>query len=424
LNLLDTVPEALPNCLENYCSKFDDVFGNSAQRGHFRTYTAGLLSECHRKNIMAIAESTVGCDYVNLHHFLHNAPWSADELNDRRLEVVWAHRQTRPKVGYSFILDDSGHRKSGSDTDGVARQYIGQIGKVDNGVVAVTSHAFDGTRGIPLDIAQYFPASGFPEGKADKQFRTKIQIAIELIDRSIKRDLKLGRVIADSFYGSSTPFLLALEERKLEYVAALKGCRNVYVELPGDKRREKHRLDDVVKTLTAEQLTKVTLTLDKPREVWVATFSVHFPKLPGTRTVAIQLNAQSFAEATDIDYFVTNAHQDTATAAWIAQQYSNRNWIEVFYRETKGWLGLTEYQVRDKNTIYRHWIIVFLAFTFIFRQRLTGGLQARWSVKALRTFGETWRAFRHAVEFHILHWLIDNIQVFVEHRVNYGFKCS
>ena len=59
LNLLDTVPEALPNCLENYCSKLDDVFGNSAQRGHFKTYTAGLLSECHRKNIMAIAESTV-----------------------------------------------------------------------------------------------------------------------------------------------------------------------------------------------------------------------------------------------------------------------------------------------------------------------------------------------------------------------------
>lgn len=422
--MLDTVPDALPTGLENYFRKFDDIFENTAQRRHFREYTAGLLSEIHRKNITTIAESTIACGYVNLHHFLHNAPWSADQLNDRRIEVAWQHRNTRPQVGYRLIIDDSGHRKSGTDTDGVARQYIGQIGKVDNGAVVVTSHACDNKRCVPLDLAQYFPASTLPKGKEDENFKTKLTIALELIDKCLERDLKPGRVLADSFYGDNINFLLGLEERKLEYVVALKGPRRVYVELPGDKRREKHRLDEVVKTITAEQLTKVTLNLDEPRDVWVATFDVHFPKLTGTRQIAIQLNAPSFDTATEVDYFLTNAPIGTATAAWIATEYSSRNWIEVFYREAKGWLGMAEYQVRSKRTIYRHWMLVFLAYSFINRERLTGGLRAQWSEKPLKTFGETWRVFRHALEFHLLNWLKDNMYVFVQHRLSRGFKCE
>jgi SRSO17 transposase len=421
--MLDTVPEALPKCLENYCQKFDHAFENKAQRRHFRTYTAGLLSEIHRKNIMAIAESTVGCNYVNLHHFLHNATWDADLVNDIRIEVAWQHRNTRPQVGYRLIIDDSGHRKRGTDTEGVARQYIGQIGKVDNGAVVVTSHACDNKRCVPLDLRQYYPASCLPKGKEDENFKTKPQLAIELVDRCLARDLKPGRVIADSFYGDNTNFLKALEERNMEYVCALKGSRNVYVKLPGDHRREKHRLDEVVKTITAEQLTKVKLGMEE-REVWVAVFNIHFPKLTGTRTLAIQLNAPSFELATEVDYFLTNTPEETATAEWIATEYSSRNWIEVFYRETKGWLGMAEYQVRSKRTIYRHWMLVFLAYSFITRERLTGGLQAQWAANSLHTFGETWRVFRHAVEFHQLNWLIDNIYVFVEHRLRYGFKCA
>jgi SRSO17 transposase len=144
--MLDTVPEALPNCLENYCSKFDDIFQNSAQRKHFMASFAGLFSECHRKNLQAIAESTVGCEYVNLHDFLHNAPWDAAALDDRRLDVVWQHRNTRPQVGFELILNDSGHRKSGSETNGVSYQYIGQLRKVDNGIVTATSHACNAYR--------------------------------------------------------------------------------------------------------------------------------------------------------------------------------------------------------------------------------------------------------------------------------------
>jgi hypothetical protein len=376
----------------------------------------------HRKNIAAIAGSTVNCSYLNLHHFLRNSPWKPDEINDRRIDLIWQNRKTRPKVGFDFILDDSGHRKRGEETEGVGRQYIGQIGKVDNGVVAVSSHVFDGLRGYPLDIAQYLPPSTFEKGKEDPRFRTKPQLALELIDKCRERNLLPGLVLMDSGYGNGSEFLKEIESRGLKYVAALRKNRTVFAQLPGETSRLKHVLEEIAKSLSEDQYTKVTLPLEEPRDVWVVVLQVHFPKLGGTRVFAIQLNAPRFSEATDIDYFITNEAAEIATPAWIAESYSRRNWIEVFYREAKGWLGMTEYQVRDMETIRRHWILIFTAFTFIALQRFNGGFRARWSLKPLNSWADTFRTFRHAIECQLIRWTKDNTQVFAAHRAKQGLK--
>lgn len=418
--MLETVPDAMPQSFENFASKFDSVFARESQREHFRTYLAGLLSESPRKNISVIVASTVGASYFNVHHFLHDSPWSADDLNDRRIDVIWQLRQTRPSVGFKLIIDDSGHRKSGSSTEGVGRQYIGQIGKVDNGMVEVTSHIFDGTRGYPLDVLMYRPASTLENGKENPEFQKKPELAIELVDKCLKRDLKPGLVLLDAGYGNNGPLLKQLEERNLKYVGALSKSRQVYAKLSGDPVRNKHKLEDIAKSLAQEQFHKVTLQLEKPRDVWVAVIPIHFPKLEGTRYLAIQLNAPTFAEATDIDYLLSNEVSEIATAQWIAQSYSDRNWIEVFYRETKGWLGMAQYQVRDKRSIERHWILVFTAFTYLAHQRYTGGLRRHWATKPINTFGEAFKVFRHSVECYTLKWIQLNWDVFAAHRATLG----
>lgn len=127
------------------------------------------------------------------------------------------------------------------------------------------------------------------------------------------------------------------------------------------------RLDEVAKSLAPEAFTKVTLQLEKPRTVWVATFCGETIGLKEKRVFAIVRNTSTLNEKTEIDYFMTNASQEIATPEWFAQTYSQRNWVEVFYREAKGWLGLSEYQVRDKKSLERHWILVFTAYTFIMR---------------------------------------------------------
>jgi hypothetical protein len=416
------VPDAMPACFEKWCAKFDDIFSRGSQRKHFRTYLAGLLSEGSRKNISVIAASTIGVGYYNLHHFIHDSPWNSEELNDRRLAVLWQVRQTRPRQDFKLIIDDSGHRKSGASTEGVGRQYIGQLGKVDNGMVEVTTHIYDGIRGLPVDVAMYKPASSLEKGKDDPEFKKKPELALQLIDKCLNRGLMPSLTLLDAGYGNNGSLLEELEKRGLKYIASLPKNRIVYVQLPGEPTRNKHRLEEVAKTLTPGTLTKVTLQLDKPRDVWVTVMPIHFPKLTGTRYLAVQLNAPSVEEATEIDYFITNETGEVAKPAWVASNYSARNWIEVFYRETKGWLGMAEYQVRDCRSIMRHWHLVFNAFTFLMYQRLVGGLR-HWCSRPLATFGDAFRAFRHAVEATFLtDWLPKHTHVFAAHRATLGLK--
>ena len=131
----------------------------------------GLLGESERKNLSQMADNAVGVTYHRLHHFLTEAPWSTLEVNERRLVVMNQCSQTRISRGFTLIVDDSGHRKSGNFTEGVGRQYIGEIGKTDNGIVVVTTHLYDGKKSLPLDIELSQHASSLPEGKKDIEFK-------------------------------------------------------------------------------------------------------------------------------------------------------------------------------------------------------------------------------------------------------------
>jgi hypothetical protein len=415
----ETVPEAMPKFFESFCDKFEDVLGHEAQRRNFRMYLAGLLGDSHRKNIWAMSEGTVDGNYHSLHHFLHDAPWEAKKVNERRLEVIFSCRQTRIKSGFSLIIDDSGHRKSGAETAGIGRQYIGQLGKVDNGIVMVTSHAYDGVKGVPLDVELYQHASSLPEGKESADFLKKPALALKLIDQCLERALTPGVILFDAGYGNNAPLLKEVENRKLKYIAAISRTRNIYFQMPEDTRNEKHRIEEVAKTLAPELFKPIELPLDKPRTVWVATLEVYMPQMSGKRTIAIQLDAPMFSEATEIDYYVTNESKELATAEWISLSYSTRNWVEVFYREAKGWLGITEYQVRDQRSIHRHWILVFTAHSLIQWQHLTGGLR-RWSTEPIKTFQEALRAYKSAVDFLLVRWISLFPEAFAAHRQSIG----
>ncbi len=129
---------------------------------------------------------------------------------------------------------------------------------------------------------------------------------------------------------------------------------------------EKIRLDEIAKSLSEEDFEKITIQLEREKTVWVAVFRAKISQLEGERNLAIVMNASSIEKATEVDYFITNVVEaDTVTASWIVRTYTERNWVEVFYREAKGWLGLREYQVRDKRSLLRHFILVFCAYTFI-----------------------------------------------------------
>ena len=148
---------------------------------------------------------------------------------------------------------------------------------------------------------------------------------------------------------------------------------------------------------------------------------IEISKLVGKRIIAIVMNAPTFSQATDIDYFITNVSASNVTPQWIVNTYAQRNWVEVFYREAKGWLGLKEYQVRDKISLLRHFILVFCAYTFILWHQLTGGLRRRWANKPLNTFTEALEVFKIAMSFCFFNWLTLNRDLFAAYKASLGY---
>lgn len=267
----------------------------------------------------------------------------------------------------------------------VGRQYIGQIGKTDNGVVVVTSHLYDGKKSLPLDIELYKKADSLPFGKDDPEFKKKPEIAINLIDKTLARGYKPGIVLMDAGYGNNTSFLQELENRKLKYIGVIAKNRKVIIQKT-ENETEEIRADNLTKALPVEAFTIIQLNLKRPRTVWVAIKEVELSKWTGKKVLAIVMNADTVDTATEIDYLMSNVDLSTATEEWIVKTYSQRNWVEVFYREAKGWLGLNEYQIRDETSLKRHFIMVFCAYSFILWHTLTGGLRRRWAHKSLNTF--------------------------------------
>lgn len=415
----ETTPAAMPPCFERWCQRFNDIFGHKAQKREFRNYLGGLLGESERKNLSQMAANSVGVTYHKLHHFLTEAPWCATELNQRRLEVMNQCRQTKINRGFSLIIDDSGHRKSGNFTEVVGRQYIGEIGKTENGVVVVSSHLYDGIKSLPLDIELYQKADSLPQGKSDPEFKKKPELALELVDKSLVRGYQPEIVLIDGGYGNNTNFLQELEKRKLKYIGGMAKNRKIIIEKANEK--EEITISKLASSLPDEAFTKIELSREKSRTVWVATREIELSKYQGKKVIAIVMNAETFEKATEIDYLITNVDSSTATEEWIVKTYSQRNWIEVFYREAKGWLGLKEYQTRDKRSLKRHLILVFCAYSFILWHTLTGGLRRRWANKPLNTFKEALEAFRTAISFRFVKWLNKNWDVFAAYKASLGF---
>lgn len=416
----ETISTAMPPCFNRWCQKFDDLLKTKAQRKELRNYIGGLLGESERKNLSQIANNSIDVSYHSLRHFLVRAKWSEQEINDRRLKIIDNCRQTRIARGFSLIIDDSGHRKSGNFTAGVGRQYIGEIGKTDNGIVVVTTHLYDGTKSLPLDIELYQHASSLPEGKKDPEFLKKPEIALKLIEKTLKRGHYPSIVLIDSGYGNNGSFLLELEKRSLRYLGGVAKNRKITMK-NAENLEVNQRVDEWAQSLPKEAFTKVEMNLESPKTVWVAVAEGEISRLSGTKSVAIVMNAPTFTQATDVDYFLTNVDPKIVTPEWIVSTYSQRNWVEVFYREAKGWLGLKEYQVRHKRSLLRHFILVYCAYTFILWHRLTGGLRRRWANQPLNTFPEALEAFRTAISYRFFRWLERNQNVFAAYKESLGF---
>lgn len=375
--------------LEAYASAFDDLFTRRNQRQSFRRYLEGLLlSQERNKTLTALAnaEPIVGAQHPNvqaLQWFLAESCWEVEQINARRKQRLLCDPLTTPNPQGALVIDETGDRKEGKRTAHVGRQYLANVGKIDNGVVSVTSLYADENLYYPLEVEPYTPSSWFEKGNSDPKFRTKPQIALELVRKEVAVGTPFRAVVADSFYGENEEFRMGLQQSGIGFVLGLRRSHCWW-----------HRVEEVGSLLEAAEAApweraqqpgdwhKVVRTFtDGHEEIWWALELQVKPYGPEhvLRAVVATTDPEHFPE-TSTWFLVTNlpapdsprareSPLEPAALAELVRLYGLRNWVEQSYKQVKHALGWAQYQVRSDQAIRRHWALVMCAFSFVWQER-------------------------------------------------------
>ncbi|MBD1850137.1 transposase [Cyanobacteria bacterium FACHB-502] len=129
-------PVATVGFINEYCQAYRHLFEDVRSFEQFKFLHVGLLSGLARKTLPAIAQLVGLQNAQSLHHFLRGGVWSVEQLRAVRLSLI-AHTVGERRIG--LCLDETGDVKKGQATDYVAKQYIGNIGRLSNGIVSVNA---------------------------------------------------------------------------------------------------------------------------------------------------------------------------------------------------------------------------------------------------------------------------------------------
>jgi SRSO17 transposase len=376
-----------PGPLEDYAARFDALLSRLAQRRGLRAYLQGLLLPRDRNKTMtalAGAEPVVGAQHAavqGLQWFLTESSWDHERVNQRRVQLLLDDPATAPHERGALVIDDSGDRKAGSKTAHVARQWLGSLGKTDNGIVAVSSLWASERVYWPVDVIPYTPASRLAKGKRDPAFRTKPQLAAELVQAARQAGIGFRAVVADCFYGDNDGFTQALGQAKVAYVLAVKPRKGVWA--PEDAAHTPVEAARDLAWTSPEQpgdWTKVTRRFrdGHTQTWWAADASLPAAGWGPDRRIRLVVATTDPATLPKLStwYLITNLPRPgrpgaaafaPADLAEVVRLYSLRNWVEHSYKQVKHELGWADFQVRDDRAIRRHWTLVCCAFSFCWR---------------------------------------------------------
>ena len=327
--------------IDQYCARYRDLFHNVR---HFEQFTAlhlGLLAETRRKSLPRLGK-TIHMDPQALHHFLANAEWSVEAVRQRRLELL---RQAVGQTPFILCLDETGDRKKGHSTDYVASQYIGNLHTLANGIVSVNAYGVLGTTTFPLLFRIFKPQTRL---KAGDVYKTKPQLAIEIIEELLAVGFRFSVVLADSLYGESGPFTSALHRLRLQYVVAIRSNHGVWM-LPGQRlRRTRWRSFDRIFTDGTGQERFIRETI----------FGTRKP----IRYFQITTDPQTLPPETTWDLMTNQPGKIEDT---VGNTFGLRTWIEYGFKHAKDDLGWADYRVTDYAAIERWWELGMSAYTLV-----------------------------------------------------------
>src|SRR3954447_19427333 len=348
---------ALGPALADYLDRFLFCCGYTQTFAHLRTYVRGLLSDLPRQSIEPIALQA-GTPVRTLQEFLRDHDWDSSAARTRFQEHVAVLLPTLPgdDLGNVGLLDETSAVKQGTKTPGVQRQYLGCVGKVENGIVTVHLGVCRGRYKNLIDGDLFLPESwsddrprcreaGIPDSVV---YRPKWKIALEQIDRAKSNGIVLDWMTFDEGYGNSPGFIAALDERKLPFVGEVpRTFSTLAVNRQGNRPQMKVKgrpAEEVVRTASLFRaqswqvcrLPRETMQ-DQVWRVKAARVGVHSKK--GWSAGRYWLIWASNDETGEEKFFLSNAPEDAKVETLVRVAFRRWN-VEHSFRVAKSELGL------------------------------------------------------------------------------------
>jgi SRSO17 transposase len=338
-------------------------FARAEPRQRALAYLRGLLSPAERKNSWQVAETSGAATPYGFQHLLGRADWEPDAVRDE-LRTYIVQRLRSPDA--VLVMDETGVLKKGRHSAGVARQYSGTAGRIENGQIGVFLGYASRLGHALLDRELYVPQewtddrercrqAGIPE---DPRFATKPQLAQQMLARAFAAGVPAKWVTGDSVYGDDRRLRLGLEAQPQAYVLAASGKE--YVWLDGQQRRVK----TLLATLPEEGWTRLSAGDGAKGPRWYDGCWQPLAEPLQPEWCRWLLVRRRVSAPTDLAADVVFAPQETALEA-VVRVAGTRWTIESCCEEAKGEVGLDHYEVRSWTGWYRHITLAMWAYALL-----------------------------------------------------------
>lgn len=397
---LDLTPEevaALADELMHYQAAFADLYYRKEQAHWGYKYLQGLLLPIERKSIEPMALALDGGDVQAMQQFIGQGQWHDETLLHQHWRLV---DETLGEADGVCIIDGSDFPKQGEHSVGVARQWCGRLGKVDNCQAGVFT-AYASRKGYTLlDRRLYLPEEWFDAAHRERwkkcgipeetPFQTKPGLALEMLRAIVAAgSLRFRWVTCDEAFGRDTEFLEGVAALQRWYFAEVPHDTQVWLRRPvtampawaGRGRRPRkvrlrpgepapQRVDQLAAAVPPEQW-QAYLLKEGSKGPLVAEFACHRgvavrAGLPGPEVWIVW--RRTLGDAPELKVYLSNAPATAPVTALV--RMAGMRWpIETALEESKGGLGMDHYEVRSWLGWHHHMTLCLLAHHFLVRAR-------------------------------------------------------
>jgi SRSO17 transposase len=373
--------EAGDGRFEAFLNEIGGVLGHAKRRASFAVYAMGLLTDGERKSMEPIAARMCGdpdgtsAAHQRLSNFITDSRW--DDRAVRQVAARYAvSTMTEREPIVSWIVDDTGFIKQGDHSVGVQRQYTGSAGKITNCQLGVSLSLTTATLHLPVDFELYLPHkwADDPARRQEAripehvQFKTKPELAMQMIRRAVDNDLPRGIVLGDTAYGDSVKFRRELRELGLEYGLGVNPATMVRrLDQRGRHYGKKLTVQELGKGLKLRQVT----WRDGTKKRMTARFSVRRvvpayadDTIPLSERERLWLVVEERKEPEQFKYYLCTLPESTPKQH-LVRLLKERYRTEQVYRELKKDLGFDHFEGRRFPGWHHHVSVALCCYAFL-----------------------------------------------------------